>query len=85
MRQEIRRRLDARGLSLPDSTFDAGERIVDEQLGYEIARYAFGQDAERLRRVREDSQVKEAMALLRSAQTPQALLGMAGPPPSQAH
>jgi carboxyl-terminal processing protease len=85
MRQEIRRRLVARGVSLPDSTFDAGERIVDEQLGYEIARYAFGQDAERLRRVREDGQVREAMVLLRSAQSPRALLGMAGPSSSRAH
>ena len=85
MRKGIRHRLEARGLAVADSTFDAGERILGEQLGYEIARYRFGQDAERLRRVREDPQVREAVSLLRSAPNPQALLGMATPAASQAH
>ena len=70
MRNEIRRRLEAKGLALPDSTFDAGERILGEQLGYEITRYRFGQEEERLRRLRDDSQVRQAISLLRSSPTP---------------
>ena len=82
MRDDVRRRLQAKGVSLPDSTFGAGARILGDQLGYEIVRYRFGQDAEQRRRVQQDAQVREAVALLRSAPSPQALLGMAGPSPS---
>jgi carboxyl-terminal processing protease len=85
MRAEVRRRLEARGVTVADSAFDGGERILGEQLGYEIARYGFGPEAERRRRVREDLQVRQAMELLRSAPTPQALLGMAGSMPPTAH
>ena len=85
MRSDVRRRLEAKGVTIADSTFDGGDRILGEQLGYEIARYRFGQDGERRRRVQEDVQVKEAVALLRAAATPQALLGMAGPARSDAH
>jgi carboxyl-terminal processing protease len=85
MRAEVRRRLEARGITVADSAFDGGERILGEQLGFEIARYGFGPDAERRRRVREDVQVRQAMELLRSAPTPQALLGMAGSAVPTAH
>ena len=85
MREEVRQRLVARGVTVADSTFDAGERILDQQLGYEIARYQFGQEGEERRRVREDTQVREAVALLRTAATPQALLGMATPSRSDVH
>jgi carboxyl-terminal processing protease len=85
MRGEVRRRLEARGVAVADSAFDGGERILGEQLGFEIARYGFGPDAERRRRVREDVQVRQAMELLRSAPTPQALLGMAGSVAPTAH
>ena len=85
MREEVRQRLAAKGVSLPDSTFDGGERILGEQLGYEIARYQFGQEGEERRRVREDMQVKEAISLLRTAATPEALLGMGVPGRSEIH
>ncbi|MGH7497526.1 MAG: S41 family peptidase [Gemmatimonadales bacterium] len=85
MRQEVRRRLEQKGVSIPDSVFDAGDRILGEQLGYEVVRYRFGPEAEQLRRVRDDPQVREAVGLLRSAPSPQALLGMATPAASRAH
>jgi carboxyl-terminal processing protease len=85
MREEVRQRLAAKGVTVPDSTFDGGERILGEQLGYEIARYQFGQEGEERRRVQEDTQVKEAVALLRTAATPQALLGMSTPARSDIH
>jgi carboxyl-terminal processing protease len=85
MRSEVRRRLEAKGVTVADSAFDGGERILGEQLGYEIARYGFGQDAERRRRVVEDTQVREAVGLLKSATSPRALLGMTSAAPSLAH
>jgi carboxyl-terminal processing protease len=77
MRVEVQRRLRERGIAVPDSVFAGGDRIVDAQLGYEVARYIFGPAAERRRRVNEDEQIQEAVALLRGSTSPRALLGMA--------
>ena len=79
MRQELRRRLQERGVVIADSVFGGGGQLVDEQLAYEIARYRFGPAAERRRRVADDPQIRQAVALLRNAPTPRALLGMATP------
>ncbi len=81
----MRRRLEAKGVTVADGTFEGGDRLLSEQLGYEIARYQFGQEAEWRRRVVEDVQVRAAVSLLRAAATPQALLGMAVPSKSDAH
>ncbi len=78
MRTEVRKRLEARGVRMADSTYDGGARIVDQQLGYEVARYSFGPDLERRRRLSDDRQIGQAVALLRGASTPNALLGLAG-------
>lgn len=80
MRREVRRRLQIRGVSVPDSVYAGGAAIVNQQLGYEIARYLFGPSAERRRRVGEDPQVGEAVALAERASTPAALLGMVTDP-----
>ncbi len=85
MRGEIRRRLEARGVRMADSTYRGGERIVDQQLGYEVARYTFGPAAERRRRVADDRQIGRAVALLRRISTPGALLGLAGGSPAVTH
>ncbi len=85
MRAEVHRRLNQRGMAIADSVFSGGERVVATQLGYEVARYLFGLAAERERRVVEDVQVQEAVALLRRTSSPQALLGMAEPGAGQAH
>ena len=58
---------------------------MDQQLGYEVARYAFGPAAERRRRVTDDPQIGQAVALLRQAATPGALLGLAGAAPADHH
>jgi carboxyl-terminal processing protease len=85
MRAEVARRLRKRGVAIADSAFEGGSRIVGQELGYEIARYLFGSDAERRRRAAEDSQVLQAIALVRGTRTPQALLGLAAPAADQAH
>jgi carboxyl-terminal processing protease len=81
MRAEVRRRLQDRGVALADSVFGGGTRIVDEQLGYEIARYAFGPTAERRRRAADDVQIQRAVELVRGTTSPQALLGLGAAAP----
>ena len=77
MRQQIFQRLNEKGVKLTPEEFDQGARLIDEQLGYEIARYAFGRPAEIRRRVGDDRQVQTALGLLRQAQSPKELLGLA--------
>jgi carboxyl-terminal processing protease len=85
MRAEVQRRLRDRGVAIADSVFSGGARIVDEQLGYEIARYAFGPAAERRRRATSDPQIERAIELVRGTTSPQALLGLADEAPAQVH
>jgi carboxyl-terminal processing protease len=77
MRQEVLVRLKEKGVQLTAEEFKQGSRLVDEQLGYEIARYVFGRPAEFRRRASDDRQVQTALGLLRQAQTPKELLGLA--------
>jgi hypothetical protein len=85
MRDEVARRLRERGVAVADSVFEGASRLVGQQLGFEIARYSFGSDAERRRRAAEDIQVLQAIDLVRGTSSPQALLGLAAPPANQAH
>ncbi len=77
MRQRVFQRLQAKGVELTPEEFGQGARLIDEQLGYEIARYVFGRPAEIRRRVADDRQVQTALGLLRQAQSPKELLGLA--------
>jgi carboxyl-terminal processing protease len=86
MRDALRRQLESRGVRLPDTTFQGGERILSQQLAYEVVRYQFGAAAEQRRRVGDDPQIGEAATLLRQAGTARALLGLAtGPADLSAH
>ncbi len=77
MRQEIYRRLKEKGADLMPEEFSQGGRLVDQQLGYTIARYVFGRSAEFRRQAADDRQVQRALELLRRAGTPKELLGLA--------
>jgi carboxyl-terminal processing protease len=85
MRAEVQRRLRDRGVAIADSVFGRATRIVDEQLGYEIARYTFGPAAERRRRAAGDPQIQRAIELVRGTTSPQALLGLADQARPQVH
>jgi carboxyl-terminal processing protease len=85
MRSEVQRRLQDRGVVMADGVFSGGARIVDEQLGYEIARYAFGPQAEQRRRTTGDPQIQQAIQLVRGTSSPRALLGLAAGVAPQAH
>jgi carboxyl-terminal processing protease len=77
MRQQIYERLKQKGADLTREEFNQGGRLVDLQLGWEIARYVFGRPAEFRRRSNDDRQMQTALDLLRKADTPKKLLGMA--------
>jgi carboxyl-terminal processing protease len=76
MRQEVYTRLKAHNVDISQGVFNGAGSLIDEQLGYEIARYVFGRPAEFRRRAANDSQMQTAMSLLRKAQTPKDLLSL---------
>ncbi|MBA3346554.1 MAG: S41 family peptidase [Gemmatimonadales bacterium] len=77
MRQDVYGRLKAKGATLTPATFQAAGKLIDEQLGYEVARYVFGRPAEFRRRAADDKPMQEAIGLLRKAQSPKELLSLA--------
>ena len=77
MRQQVYQRLRAHEVDISPAVFNGAGTLIDEQLGYEIARYVFGRPAEFRRRAAHDLQMQTAMGLLRKAQTPKQLLSLA--------
>jgi carboxyl-terminal processing protease len=77
MRQQVYQNLRAKGIEVTPQTYQGAIGLIDEQLGYEIARYVFGRPAEARRRAHDDKQLQTAMGLLRKAGTPRELLGLA--------
>ena len=77
MRREVYDRLRAHNVEISDSVFNGAGSLIDEQLGYEVARYVFGRPAEFRRRAANDQQMQTAIGLLRKAQTPKELLSLA--------
>jgi carboxyl-terminal processing protease len=77
MRQEIYQRLRGKGVDISPAVFAGAHTLIDEQLGYEVARYLFGRPAEFRRRSLDDDQLQTAFGLLRKAQTPRELMGVA--------
>jgi carboxyl-terminal processing protease len=87
MRAEVLRRMRAKGVTISEEAFEKAASLVNEQLGYEIARYVFGRPAEFRRRSHDDRQMQRAMELLQHAQSPKDLLAFAmaqaGSPPAR--
>jgi carboxyl-terminal processing protease len=77
MRADVYNRLTQVGLELPRATYDTASDFVDDQLGYEITRAAFGPTAEVRRRALSDRQMETALRLLRRGRSQEALLAMA--------
>ena len=82
MKDDLFARLKAKGVALPDTARRGSGDLVADQLGYEIARYAFGRPAEFRRRALDDPQLQTGLKLLRKAQTPKQLIDLAGMMPS---
>ncbi|HEY9229818.1 MAG TPA: S41 family peptidase, partial [Gemmatimonadaceae bacterium] len=64
MRTELFRRMQSRGIMIDSSTFARASALIDRALGYEIARYVFGGEAEFVRRLRNDDGVARTARLL---------------------
>ncbi len=77
MRAVLYDKLVERGGEVSQADFNAAGSLVDDHLGYEIARYVFGRDLEFQRRNSDDSQILAALTLLEQARTPAALLTLA--------
>jgi carboxyl-terminal processing protease len=69
MRDAVYRGLTARGVRMDRATFDSAGTLIDRRLGYEIARAAFGPDAEFRRRADTDGVLRTARRLAAGART----------------
>ena len=80
MRDELFRRLAARGIVVPRAVYDSAAPLVSRALGAQIARFVFGQRAEFARTLRQDATLAKALELLHGVESPRALLDRARPP-----
>ena len=74
MREEVWQRMKARGIDIPRTVYDDAEPLVSRVIGFDIARYIFGGDAEFRRRASVDKPLQKALELARGARTEQDLL-----------
>ena len=77
---EVHGRLATFGIPVADSIWAGGQTLVACHLGYEIARYVFGNAAELKRRLADDGQVRRAVELLQRSQSREDLFKLAGTP-----
>ncbi|MGD2135445.1 MAG: S41 family peptidase [Gemmatimonadales bacterium] len=77
MRAELLRRLREHGVEMPDEVFRGAADLVNQQFGYEVARYVFSRELEARRRISDDAPVQTALDLLAEAQTTPELLALA--------
>lgn len=78
MRNAFSEYLAAQDVDVPRDLFDDARNLVDFELGRQLASIAFGEKAELQYRLRRDVQVERALALLREADSPEALFALAG-------
>jgi carboxyl-terminal processing protease len=74
MREEVWKRMQTRGIDIPRAAYDEAEPIVSRLIGFDVARYALGGDAEFMRRAAGDKALQKALAMARGATTEQELL-----------
>jgi len=74
MRDEVWNRMKQRGIDIPRAVFDEGEPLVTRVIGYDIARYAFGSEAEFRRRASVDKALQRALQLAHGSPSESELL-----------
>ncbi|HUQ98354.1 MAG TPA: S41 family peptidase [Gemmatimonadaceae bacterium] len=77
MLDEVWKRMVARGVVMDKGVYDESSSVVKLLLGYDIARYVFGPDAEFRRRVENDYAIRSALQLATGATTQRTLLDRA--------
>lgn len=84
MRAELLRRMRTRGITIDSAVYERSTPLIDRVLGYEIARYVFGDQAESARRLHDDTAVAAAAQFVSGATTQQELLRRAAAAPRPA-
>lgn len=84
MRAELLARMKARGIAMDPAVYEQSAPLIDRLLGYEIARYVFGEQAESARRLHDDTAVAAAVRFVSGATTQQELLRRAAAAPRPA-
>ena len=74
MRNELYRRMQARGIVLDRAVYDSANTLVTRLLASNITRFVFGPKVEFARTLREDEDVAKAQELLSGVTTPKELL-----------
>ncbi len=74
MREEVWKRMKARGVDIPRTVYDEAEPLVSRVIAFDIARYVFGSEAEFRRRASVDKPLQKALELARGAKTESDLL-----------
>ena len=74
MREEVWKRMKERGIDVPRNVYDEAEPLVSRMIGFDIARYVFGSDAEFRRRAAIDKPLQKALELARGAKSERDLL-----------
>jgi len=77
MLDDVYQRMEARGVSVPRSTYDDSSPLVARLLSYEIARYVFGTNAEFQRKALDDKALNTVERLLNGARTQTEVLNRA--------
>jgi carboxyl-terminal processing protease len=74
MREEVWKRMKEHGIDIPRNVYDEAEPLVSRTIGFDIARYVFGSDAEFRRRAVIDKPLQKALELARGAKSERDLL-----------
>jgi carboxyl-terminal processing protease len=74
MRDEVWNRMKMRGIDIPRGVYDDAEPLVSRVIGFDIARYLFGSDAEFRRRASVDKPLLKALELAHGAKSEHDLL-----------
>ena len=75
-RDELYRRLRAKGVEIDRALFDGASRFIDRELDVRISRLAFGDSTNRRRTLDDDPQLRRALELLRRGNTQQELFSL---------
>lgn len=77
MRDEVLKRITAKGVTVERAEWEAGRRYVDRLIEERVSRRAFGDSTAKRRDVPEDRQLQKAIELLRRGRTTADLLALA--------
>lgn len=79
-RDELRRRLQARDVTVDAATWEGGSRWIDNQLEQYVVRFASGDSAAKRRALKNDTQLRKAIDLMNKGQTQKDLFNLAMTP-----